>query len=105
MQKDKVESILGFAIKAGKVIFGADSIERYHKKKHLIIMCKTLATNTREKLLRTNPGVPAIVSHGIEVEELTHKLNCKVIAVTDKQMAQAILTNKNGTYQVVTEVK
>lgn len=105
MQKDKVESILGFAIKAGKVLFGADSIERYHKKKHLILMCNTVSENTREKLLRTNPGVPAIISRTAKVEDLTHRVNCKVVAVTDKQMAQAIITNKNGSYQFVTEVK
>ena len=32
---DKVVSILGFAMRAGKVLYGCDSIERYHKRKYL----------------------------------------------------------------------
>lgn len=104
MPTDKVISMVGFAMRAGKVVFGSDGIERYHKKKHLIIICKSASQNTRDKVTRTNSSVPTLISHAVAVEELTHKPNCKVIAITDKQMAQAILTNKNGTYQLVAEV-
>lgn len=104
MQTDKVVSLVGFAMRAGKVVFGADGIERYHGKKHLIIMSKDVSQNTKERVIRRNSQVPALLSREIGVEEITHKAKCKVIAITDKQMAQAILTNKNGTYQLVTEV-
>ena len=68
-------------------------------------MSNDLSQNTKEKIMRTNPAVPVIISRAVAVEELTHKANCKVIAITDNQMAQAILNNKNGTYQLVAEVK
>ena len=96
---DKVVSILGFAIKAGKVLYGCDSIERYHKRKYLMILCGTLSDNSRDKIIRSQVGVPTVV-----VKQTTHRSGCKAIAVIDKQMAQAMLDNMNGTYQRVTEV-
>lgn len=101
---DKVVSILGFAIKAGKVLYGCDSIERYHKRKYLMILCGTLSDNSRDKIIRSQVGVPTVVVKQTTVEEMTHHSGCKAIAVIDKQMAQAMLDNMNGTYQRVTEV-
>ena len=102
---DKVANLLGFAIKAGKVIFGSDSIERYHKKKHLIIMCTLLSENTQKKIVNAHQSVPVFLSRETKVEDLTHKAGCKVIAVTDKQMATALIDKMNGSYQRVTEVR
>ena len=101
---DKVVSILGFAMKAGKVLYGCDSIERYHKRKYLMLLCGTLSENSREKIVRSQTGVPAVVVRQTTVADMTHRAGCKAIAVTDKQMAQAMLNNMNGTYQRVTEV-
>ncbi len=102
---DKVTNLLGFAIKAGKVLFGVDSIDRYHKKKHLIIMCSSLSENTQKKIVNTYQSIPVFLSRITKVEELTHRMGCKVIAVTDKQMATALIEKMNGSYQRVTEVR
>lgn len=105
MAQDKVTALVGFAIKAGKIIFGTDAIERSHRKKGLIIACKTLSEGSLEKLVRQSGGTTVILSRVTPVSELTHKNGCKVIAVTDKQMSDAILKNINGNYQILTEVK
>lgn len=101
---DKVVSILGFAMRAGKVLYGCDSIERYHKRKYLMILCGSLSENSREKIVRSLSGVPTVVVRQNTVADITHRPGCKAVAVTDKQMAQAMLDNMNGTYQRVTEV-
>ncbi len=101
---DKVVSILGFAMKSGKVLYGCDSIERYHKQKYLMILCDSLAENAREKILRSQVGVPTVIVRQTTVADITHRPGCKAVAITDKQMAQAMLNNMNGTYQHVTEV-
>ena len=105
MATDKVETLLGFAIKSGNVVFGSDSIEHCRKRMYLIILCGTLAVNSREKLLRAYGGVPKVISGVLKLEDITHRIGVKALAVTDRQMAQAILNNMNGSYRLVTEVK
>ncbi len=105
MTNDKVVTLMGFAIRAGKVIFGTDAIERYHRRKQLILVDKSLSLNSREKLVRDNKSVPIVLSTSVTLADLTHRDGVKAIALTDKQMAQAILNNMNGSYQLITEVK
>ena len=91
---DKTAALIGFAIKAGKVVFGTDAVLRYRKKMPLIVLCHTLADNAAGKITRY-----------AERSTLTHRQGCKAIAITDKQMSEAILKSMNGTYRLVTEVK
>ena len=105
MKTDKVVSLLGFAIKAGKTVFGTDSIERYRKKKHLIFICNTMSEGSKEKLIRANKGTPIVVCRDSSLEEITHRQGLKALALTDRQMAEALLNNINESYQLVTEVK
>lgn len=103
---DKVETLLGFAIKAGKVVFGTDRIEAYRKKIYLIIMCETLSENGKNKIRAMADKVKVLQSTEKKVEEMTHRIGCKVIAVVDRQFAGAIEAAANGTYRLVTtEVK
>ena len=102
---DKVETLLGFAMRAGKVVFGTDSIERYHKRMYLILMCGTLAENSRSKILNAYGKVPKVISRTAKLSDITHRQGVKALAVTDRQMAEAIINNMNGSYQLVTEVK
>ena len=96
MKTDKVISLLGFALKAGKTVFGIDSIERYRKKKYLIFICKSI---------RDNKDTPIIICRDSSLEEITHRQGLKALALTDRQMAEALLKNINESYQLVTEVK
>lgn len=103
MTTDKVATLIGFAMRAGKVVFGTDNIE-VCRKKHLVIFDKTLSQSSQEKLIRIVGKTP-ILRSDVLMKDVTHREGCKALAITDKQMAQAILNNKNGTYQQVTEVR
>lgn len=102
---DKTAALIGFAIKAGKVVFGTDAVLRYRKKMPLIVLCYTLADNAVGKITRYAERSTVVVSEQNDVASLTHRQGCKAIAITDKQMSEAILKSMNGTYRLVTEVK
>ena len=104
MNSDKVGSLLGFAMKAGKTVFGSDMIERYRKKKYLLIVCRTLAEGSRKRLLAAVGKTPAIMNTERELGEIARREGLKAVLVTDRQMAQAMLDNMNGSYRLITEV-
>ena len=101
---DKIESLIGFAVKAGKIIYGIDNIETMHKKRFLIVACNSLSERSLNHLkdYAQNKRLPMIRFKNKLLEEAIHKENCKVIAITDKQMSQAIMQYINGNYEVLT---
>ena len=99
---DKVETLLGFAIRAGKVVFGYDNIES-NRKCVLIIVCKSLSQNAKERVLR-KAGKTTVIETQCALSEITHRNGCKAIALTDKQMAHAVINCLNERYHLVTEV-
>ena len=46
MQKSKIETYLGFCIRARKIVFGIDEIEQQRKGVYLIICDGTLGSNS-----------------------------------------------------------
>ncbi|MCI8459272.1 MAG: hypothetical protein HFE46_06370 [Clostridia bacterium] len=107
MQKDKVDSLLGFAVKAGQLVFGADTLDTAKAKIYLIVMCSTTAENTKKKVWQTaeKKNIPLMQSEN-ELQYAVSRKNCKVVAVTDKQMASAIIERCGQNYTLIrSEVK
>ncbi|MEG1613488.1 MAG: hypothetical protein RR357_04920 [Clostridia bacterium] len=94
----KIVSYIGFAARARKVVFGADSITKRCKRHRLIILCSTAGENTAKQIKsyaeKTNS--PLIVLSGCTIEDILKKQNCKVIAITDENLAKAIIENNNA---------
>ncbi len=93
MQRSKILSYIGFAKKSGNLRTGVNGIAAT-KGACLLILCSSAAQNTvaeAEKLARKF-GCPLAVSY-ISVEEITGKSNCKLMALTDKELAGAIIQN------------
>ena len=88
----KISAYIGFSVKKGSVVFGLDTIETYKKKIHLILCSDKLAKNSYKKAVaegqRRNCAVAAVDG----LEEVL-KRNCKVLAICDKQLADAIKEN------------
>ena len=93
MQKSKIEAYLGFAKKSGNLRTGVNGISAL-KGANLIIVCASAAENTvREaEKLAGRFRCPLAVS-AVSVEEITGKENCKLMAITDGNLAAAILKN------------
>ena len=81
-------------MRAGKFKIGVNAICTL-KRAELIIVCNTASDNTKkqaEKLARRF-NAPLIESVKYALSELTYRENVKVMAVTDKALAKAIIDN------------
>ena len=97
---DKIQTMLNFAIRASKTVFGVDNIPAC-KAKHVIVACSTLSENSLKQLLRDNKNTPIILSKK-PLEEIIHR-GGKAVAVKDKNMATEILKNINDDYELISE--
>lgn len=107
MEKDKIESLLGFAVKAGKLVYGADSLETTRTRVYAVFTCSTASENTRQKVrkLTSAKRIPMVITKN-ELQYIVSRKNCKVIGVTDRQMAEAMLARVNESYYIdCSEVK
>jgi len=96
----KIETMIGFAIRAGKIIYGAERIYQ-NKNAKIIIICHTLADNSKKKLLEKRlPNQKIIVTKAL-LEDIVYKTNCKAIAITDINFAKSILDGINGDYALI----
>ena len=98
-KKSKVETFIGFSIKAGKVRCGVNAIATL-KKVNLLILCATASDNTKEdaKKLMKRFHCHLIISNKKTVEELTGKEKCKLMAITDKGLSKAIEDNLDNDF-------
>lgn len=89
--ESKAGSIIGFAVRANKVIFGAEMLEQGKRKRYLIIFSPTASENTKRTIFAVakRDKVPLIMSE--ELLRATHKDTCKVIGIANKQMSDAII--------------
>lgn len=101
MTKDLVSTLLRFAVRAGKIVLGYDNICYARKKIFLIICCDTASERTKRNVLELSKSrsVPIVNCH-IGLDNVINKSNCKVLALTDKQMSEAALKNLNENYSI-----
>lgn len=107
MQKDKIESLLGFARKAGYLQYGADALPCGRKKLYLVLIDQCAAPKTRRRVeeIAEQLHIPLIISRK-PLQDILFKQNCKVAGLADKQMSEAVLKNLNENFQLyVAEVK
>ena len=93
--RSKVESFIGFCMKAGKFKIGANACFTL-RKAYLIIVCSSASENgVKEGLKLANRfHCPAIKTTENLLSFYTHKENGKVMAITDKEFAKLILETK-----------
>ena len=106
MAKDKIETLVGFAVKASKLIYGVDNIVG-GRRKSLVLMCKSTAENTKKSVIDfcNQTGTDLIITEK-PLEDIVFRKNCKVIALKDTQMANAVKKNINENYTlIVAEVR
>ncbi len=97
--KSKAQTFVGFAMRTGRFKIGVNAIYTL-KKASLIIVCKSASENTKkesEKLARRF-NVPLLQTATDTLEELTFRGNAKVMAITDKDLAKAILDNSEKNF-------
>ncbi len=92
--KSKTATYIGFAIRARKCKTGANSIQTL-KKANLIIVCKSASENTKAQMVKIAKGFNCqlLTTKDKLLEDIVHKPLVKTMAITDKSLADAIISN------------
>lgn len=95
LENNKIETFIGFAIKARALTCGTDSVGKL-KKAYVVLVCSSASENTlKEAVSFSNKfGCPLLRCKN-KLEDFTRKANCKIAAVTDVNLAKAVVDNEN----------
>ncbi len=91
----KIISYIGFAIKANHVITGQTAIKLAKKQINLILVSSNASENLKSlaRNVANKHACECIVTKP-DLEDLTHIKDIKIIALTDENLAKAIINNK-----------
>ena len=93
---NKLESLLGFAVKSGKIVFGFDNLCETRKNVKLVLYSPSTNDKIKQKLVLLCKHKDWSLAETSELlEELIHRENCKVVGIVDKNMSSAILNLEN----------
>lgn len=92
---DKFLSILGFAKRSGKVIYGYDNLKQ-SKRPKILVVSDSASGNLMDGMCRLSVKlkVPLVVAK--KLEDLVGGGNCKALGVTDVNMASGMLAYFSG---------
>lgn len=101
MINSNVLGLIGLAMKAGKICFGADSVEEnlVKQKVKLLILSKDSSERTKNKFIKLceKYNVPVILDGNIEeLSKSIGKTNKAIIGVKDINFAESIQKKYNG---------
>lgn len=98
---EKVDSYLGFCLRARKIALGSGTIDLLKRGVYLIIVCSTASENTFKvaQKYQNRFSCPLVVCYS-GLENSVNKAGCKIAAVRDKNLAKAICDNLGGNYKL-----
>ncbi len=88
----KIQTYIGFAIKKGSVAYGYEGILKCRKRVFVVIRTADLSENSAKQLSKACAAIRCPILEIDEIKSLKNK-NCKVLAICDKSLADAILNN------------
>ena len=92
MNIKKISAYLGFAIKSGKIIFGYDNLFVSKKNPILVLISSDLSAKMSQKVIDyCNNKQIAYRELDIPLGEIISRENCKVLAILDKGLTDAIM--------------
>ena len=101
LNNEKVLGLIGFAAKARKICFGADSVKQEIKKRkvNLVMVATDASDRSKEKFQKIckEYKVPIIIEGEIEIlSKAIGKSNKAIIGIEDINLANEIQKIKNG---------
>lgn len=92
MRENKISSYINFAIKSGQVIFGYDNLFVFKKKPRLVLVSNDLTEKMQNKVIDfCNEKEIKFVLLELSLGNLIARDNCKVLAILDNGLSNAIL--------------
>jgi len=99
---DKISSLIGFAVRSGKITLGYDRIIESKQRKYLIIFVDEINVTAKKRLIKyAQENKIALLCTKIDLAQICGFNKCKAIAIIDKQMSQAALQNINDNFQLL----
>lgn len=91
MDGNKIEAYLGFALRAGKLVLGLNSIETIKKGVYCLLLDEGAAKNSHKEArkLKEKFDCPLLIIR--DLGALMKREGCKLAAVKDSSLAEAIL--------------
>ena len=104
MAQSKVHSYIGFCKRARKITLGSSAVGTLKGGVYLLLLDKKAAKNSIRYALKYKRkfSCPILVC-GDDFEELVGKQNCRLAAILDKNLADAILHSNEAGYELYTE--
>lgn len=98
MKNSKVQTYLGFCIRAGKIVFGAEEAEQQKKGVHLLLMDEAVGNSSQKAVYKAQEKFrcPLLIVEKNRLGELLHRPAVKAAAVKDGHLATAILDVATG---------
>ena len=103
MEKNKIETYLGFCIRARKIVFGIDEIEKQRKGVYLILCDGALGQNSLKVAQNTKEllNCPLLITKNGQLGELLHRPTVKSVAIKDNHLASAIIKEAETEFQFI----
>ena len=91
MDGNKIEAYLGFALRAGKLVLGLNSIQTIKKGVYCLLLDEGAAKNSHKEArkLKERFACPLIIIK--DLGALIKREGCKVAALKDSSLAEAVL--------------
>jgi hypothetical protein len=101
LAKNKVETFIGFCVKARKILLGQGSVDTAKSGVYLILVCSSASENTFKLALKYKNrfSCPLMICK-CGLENAVNKPNCKIAAVKDERLASAIIDNACDDYEL-----
>lgn len=102
MEINKIQTYLGFCIRARKIVFGAEEAEGTKKGVFLLLMDDGLGNSSKKCMVKAQQkfGCPLFVLEENLLGELLHRPSVKAVAIKDEHLASAICAAAAGVPQL-----
>jgi len=94
LAKSKIETYLGFCVRAGKVAYGVDNVEKAKKGVYLLIADEELGANSFKIMIKAREKLecPLLIASKGVLSEFLHRSAVKTVAIKEKNLAAAMLS-------------
>ena len=89
-------------MRAGKCTMGLNAVNTL-KKAQVMVICKSISENSEKDAKKTAKKLKCRLYKSVEntLEEITHKENVKVLAITDKSLAKAFTEHTEKDFEEI----
>lgn len=103
LSTNKIQTYIGFAVRSNKYKKGIYSIKLL-KSAGVVLVSRTAGKNTTKEatLIASRLKCPLVYTVGVDLEEISHIQGCKIMAITDNNLAKGILDNLGKDFTLTT---